>query len=515
MPRKAPANRVQLLAQRYKDNFLIADGDVLRCSSCNVIINIDNRHQSTHILRHFVSKRHKESSKRLAILNADRLQNSQGQNCSSSSQILDEKPQHIVPALPPTPLSGVDKSQKTFNIDLARAFLQSGISIFKINAPPLRDFLAKYTNKNIPAESTLRKLYIKPLYEETVQKIRTSIGEDDVTFILTETVDPLQRSILNVLVAPLNGTPPKPLLLKMFALDKVDHSSVMKCVLDAGMLLWNGAVKYEKLILLVTSQASHMLESGQNLKNLFTNLNHVTCLAHSLDQICQTVVDAYANANRFIAGMRKVLSKANNKVQLYKDETKLPLPPDATVACWSNWIKCALFYYENFAKISKFVDKLPPDSKFYESIKQLLSHIYLKDELFAVASYDCICNAIQTLRNFESGKQSHYSLYERIGQSLTGMAYNKFVENLAKNPDVRRFVDDDENGVDFGEKTKFAPLVLIDIEETFSQYKSALSDRHRNFQNVEMFTVISYNLQNLSYSNAYNQVDSAENAFPT
>ena len=46
------------------------------------------------------------------------------------------------------------------------------LPLYKLNEPTFREFLEKYTNKNTPDESTIRKNYVCQNYENTDVKIR-------------------------------------------------------------------------------------------------------------------------------------------------------------------------------------------------------------------------------------------------------------------------------------------------------------------------------------------------------
>lgn len=104
----------------------------------------------------------------------------------------------------------------------------------------------------------------------------------------------------------------------MYILEKTNNSTVMQSFIDACSFLWMGSIQYDKVLLAVSDQASYMLLAMSNLKSLFSNLNHVTCLAHCLHRVCEIVRDEYDAANEFISAIRKVLLKAPARIQLYK-----------------------------------------------------------------------------------------------------------------------------------------------------------------------------------------------------
>jgi hypothetical protein len=146
--------------------------------------------------------------------------------------------------------------------------IEAGIPLSKLSHPSLKSFFEGVMNRVIPDESTLRKSYVTPLYDETLAKIKNKIDKNLVYFIIDETTDKCQRNVLNILVGPLNGEPVKPMLLDTQFLDRTDHDSVQRGFLDACVKLL-GDVRYDCVKLVVTDQAPYMVLAMKNLKIFF------------------------------------------------------------------------------------------------------------------------------------------------------------------------------------------------------------------------------------------------------
>ena len=65
----------------------------------------------------------------------------------------------------------------------------SNIPLHKVEAASFRKFLEKYTTHPIPTEYTLRKNYLASCYEDTINKIRNSVGKNKIWVSLDETSD--------------------------------------------------------------------------------------------------------------------------------------------------------------------------------------------------------------------------------------------------------------------------------------------------------------------------------------
>uniref|UniRef100_A0A915KXL8 DUF659 domain-containing protein n=1 Tax=Romanomermis culicivorax TaxID=13658 RepID=A0A915KXL8_ROMCU len=79
----------------------------------------------------------------------------------------------------------------------------------------------------------------------------------------------------------------------MYELEKTNNSTVMQSIINICGFIWGAEIHYKKVWLVVMDQASHMLLAFPNLKGMFPNSKHVTCLAHSLHRVCETIREEY------------------------------------------------------------------------------------------------------------------------------------------------------------------------------------------------------------------------------
>lgn len=202
---KISSSKLKSLASSFRDEFIITDGSVLKCDACDSILKIDPKHQNQAIQQHVRTLRHREVAK---------IRNAKANPQQSFLGVSFEK------------AAETTSKNKDFESDLTRALIQSDIPLFKVNAPPFRKFLEKYTQKKMPDESTLRKNYVKPIYCETIDKIRSIVGDSNVCFIVDETTDALKRFVFNVLVMPLKAAYVKPMLIKVSTSSPVYRLSI-------------------------------------------------------------------------------------------------------------------------------------------------------------------------------------------------------------------------------------------------------------------------------------------------
>ena len=67
----------------------------------------------------------------------------------------------------------------------------------------MRNFLEKYTKQSTSDESTLRKNYLKKVYENKIEEIRMNLRNEKIWISIDETTDLRKNAIGHVIVASL------------------------------------------------------------------------------------------------------------------------------------------------------------------------------------------------------------------------------------------------------------------------------------------------------------------------
>ena len=70
-----------------------------------------------------------------------------------------------------------------------------------------------------------------------------------------------KRYVLRIVIAPLTGEPVKPMLLKMYNLDKTNSMTVKESFNNARLRLWPYGIMSDRVWMVVTDQASYMLSA--------------------------------------------------------------------------------------------------------------------------------------------------------------------------------------------------------------------------------------------------------------
>ena len=91
-----------------------------------------------------------------------------------------------------------------FYKDLCEAFTAANIPLKKLKNSVLKFFIEKYTDRKVPDESTLRKIYVPKCYSDVMQSIKTNIGNNYVWVSAEETTDAMGRNVVQVVVGILH-----------------------------------------------------------------------------------------------------------------------------------------------------------------------------------------------------------------------------------------------------------------------------------------------------------------------
>uniref|UniRef100_A0A2S2PHA5 DUF659 domain-containing protein n=1 Tax=Schizaphis graminum TaxID=13262 RepID=A0A2S2PHA5_SCHGA len=92
---------------------------------------------------------------------------------------------------------------------------------------------------------------------------------------------------------------------------KCNFQTVGKLFNDAMQLLWPSGVKYENVLLFVTDVAPYMVKAADSLTVLFPNLIHLTCLAHGIHRVYETIRAEYTTVDKMIANVKKNTFKSS------------------------------------------------------------------------------------------------------------------------------------------------------------------------------------------------------------
>ncbi len=117
----------------------------------------------------------------------------------------------------------------------------------------------------------------------------------------------------------------------------------------------------------------------------------------------------------------------------------------------------------------------------------------MSDSLIEISEFTFLTDSITKLESQGLRLKEQLEIFNNVKSKLKGKPLEKLKNSLNKNTDFLQFTNPD-NDHDFKMQIKYSPLVSVDVERSFSIYKSILTDRRHNLteENIQHFNVINY-----------------------
>ncbi|KAF0764808.1 Uncharacterized protein FWK35_00031284, partial [Aphis craccivora] len=218
-----------------------------------------------------------------------------------------------------------------------------------------------------------------------------------------------------------------------------------------------------------------------------------------------------------------------NRLQLFKNECHgVNLPPEPVITRWGTWINAAAYYCENIQAVRHIIGLLDQEDAISiqkakkcldkPNLENNLAYIKSNFSILSVAidklqakslslatSLNIIENIEETLKtlNGEHGKPIYLKL-KNVLEKNSGLSKLKHISNILEGEETTNI------GESLGELTcndfvyfKYAPIVSVDVERSFSRYKTLLADDRRKFkfENLAKHLIIQCNTEALQDSN--------------
>ena len=467
------------------DSALITDGKTVLCQTCDKRIGCTMKSQ---IDQHLRSNLHIKYKQRVSSKKQVLLTQLQGRPTSSNSE---------------------------FYKELCMALVAGNIPWNKLQVPEFKHFLQKYCNRNIPDESTLRKNYLDSCYLDVLENIRNDIGSSPVWISADGTTDAAGRFIANLIVGKMDSeAASKPYLIYCKPLEVTNSSTIARFINDGLKVLWQDGVKEERVLLMYTDAAPYMLKAGKSLAVFYPNLVHVTCMAHALQRVAETVRHEFPEVNSLISATKKVFLKCPYRIQRYKEQLPdVPLPPEPVITRWATWIEAVIFYSKNFEAVKSVMENFSSDPAVCvsESLLAFNSDKVLLSVSYIASHFSWLPNSIKKLETSGMVLQEAVKIMEDAVQKVSvvpgevgSVVSTKMQSVLNKNPGYPTLVTLSRlfNGENVEPPKsiipsriplyKYAPLTSCEVERSFSIYKNILSDRRlcMTAEHLEKYIII-------------------------
>ena len=201
------------------------------------------------------------------------------------------------------------------------AFLRANIPLHKLRHPALKELFTEL-RVDYPSESAARRA-VQPIHEKNLDTTRSLIKDKDVTIICDESpIDGTKYA--HVAVAEVGEIP---YLVACKEIEKA-NSTTMTHLID-GVVREMG-IKRENFLHLMSDAAPYMLKTDENLKLIYPNLRHTTCLAHLLHNVSEQVRATFEDINFLIASVKAAVVNNRSRRNEFVD-AGLGVPPQPSI----------------------------------------------------------------------------------------------------------------------------------------------------------------------------------------
>ncbi len=273
-----------------------------------------------------------------------------------------------------------------------------------------------------------------------------------------------------------------------------------------------------RFLVLLSDAAPYMIKAGKNLKAIYPGLLHVTCVAHGLHRVAETVRSSYKAVDELVGLTKAIFKKAPARVRVYKEMyPDLPLPPEAVIVRWGTWLEAVEFLGKHYEEVKAVI--LSFDENDAECIRKAQDIIRNKNVQAQLA--DLLVNytfLADTIKKFEERSLSladSIKMLEATSEKLSNSAselkekvLTKFRSVLGNNPDLETMslvaATLSGNTTEFDlamspdtlASLAYCPLTSVEVERSFSMAKAILDSRRMNFtmQNFEKYLICHYEL---------------------
>lgn len=480
MPKQTTSVLVKKYIAEFGSNVFSSDQNVLFCNFCETKVSVEKRFIVT---QHLKTEKHKRAAKR-------------AENHPGTSKILTQR-------------FIMDTTKKSiFSHDLCEALMSANIPLNKLSNPYFKEFLSKYTGKDIPSE-TLRKGYVDEIYENKIKQIRDYVQNKCIWVSIDETTGITGRYVANVIIGILNETGSSMIfLLHSEQLEKCNHSTICQLFDKSMNLLWPNGIQHDKVLLFLSDAAPYMVKAGEAIKLFYSKIIHVTCLAHAFHRIAETVRAGYPKVDKLIANVKKVFRKAPSRIQYFKSiAPSLSLPLEPILTRWGTWIKAANYYCEHFEQIKLIINSFNDnDAVAIKNSKKYLSDQNIEAQLvFIKSNFGFLPDLIIKLEKqeipltysifiVEEAREKLIKINGEMGKVIkikieSILLKNKGYRAVFKISDILNGKKEDTDGLpedlSLNDLTHFknCPITSVDVERSFK------------FENIKKSLIIQCNFQ--------------------
>jgi len=385
----------------------------------------------------------------------------------------------------------VTKGINKFWLAIAAVFMAAGIPFERLNCKALRSFLFEWIKQNLPKPDTLRKNYAEIVYNMLFNNVKELIGNNKVYLQVDETSDALQRTVCNIMCGVLNGTKTKPYLIATLFPNGTSGDDIKDAMIKACDKM---GINYDNVVLCLTDQAPACLSGVKKAKKTFKNMKHVTCIAHAMQRVCETIRQNNLKANTFVTKFKELMTNSPKRKREFKEICNIALPKQPVITRWGTWLEVCYYYAQHYDKICKFIVAISHKNKALEELKTLIGDEELKVQLENLLKYKFLTDTIVAVQTDSLTINEQLKMVQDLiikFKAINDMdCLAKLKSSLEKNTDFILYLNQK-----YTPSEVYSPMSTVWVERSFSTLKFILTDKRVNLtpEHIEQYLFVKFN----------------------
>ena len=253
-------------------------------------------------------------------------------------------------------------------------------------------------------------------------------------------------------------------------------------------------IKRENFSWFLTDAAPYMSLAGKTLKELYSSLTHVTCVAHLLHNCAICVCAHLKNIDEIIATIKAATIKNKHRKKDFH-HAGLPSPPDPVTTRWATWLRAALYYSENLPAVRTIVNNWTSAGLLVSRAKNAINVEDLVPDLVKINQCRTLEANVEFLEGSASTITEAYGLLKNTQFDDDPCAIKNYIKKRLSNSDLETIINCTNLTID---PTSYVLLQKAQptsaaVERSFSMPSKLLrKDRNFDVKNVEKYMMLHY-----------------------
>ena len=288
-----------------------------------------------------------------------------------------------------------------------------------------------------------------------------------------------KQKYISVLVGTLNA-PNQTFLVDCHPLDSGSNVNSNIILHTADDILRQLEIKRKNFSLFLTDAARYMSLAGKTLKELYSSLMHVTCVAHLLHNCAMRVRAHFKNIDEIIATIKAATIENKDRKKDFHD-TSLRSPPDPVITRWAIWLRAALYYSENLPAVRTIVNNWTSAGLLVSRAKDAINAEDLVPDLVKINQYRTLASNVEFLEESAYTITEAYGLLKNMQFDDDLCAIKNYIKKRLSNSDLETIINCTNLTID---PTSYAPLQKAQptsaaVERSFSMLRKITEKRQK------------------------------------